>query len=257
MENQKRSFVKGKRTKRNYNKKKIVIVDDNTHTLTPTPTSSSDSTPTPTSSSDSIKIIKSGNTWADKLKSPPKKQLPVNKEFKNTNEVIKKENNKDNGFDIKLGSKYILWSHDISERNWSIDSYKKICTIETVSEFWRLFNNFIKLGMKFMHFFLMKDGINPTWEDPCNRNGGVCSFKVETTNAPIMWEDLNIKMVLEILSKNKGDINGLSISPKNTWTIVKIWNKNSINDLSKSLNDDILEKYRKYSIKYRPNAPEY
>jgi hypothetical protein len=110
MENQKRSFVKGKRTKRNYNKKKIVIVDDNTHTLTPTPTSSSDSTPTPTptSSSDSIKIIKSGNTWADKLKSPPKKQLPVNKEFKNTNEVIKKENNKDNGFDIFTDSSIVI-----------------------------------------------------------------------------------------------------------------------------------------------------
>lgn len=241
MENQKRTFRKGRRSKRNYNKKKIVVVDHEK----------------PSSSSDSNQNTKHENTWAERIKNPRKKQTPVNKELKDPTNVIKKEHNGDDGSNIKLKSKYILWSHDISERNWSIESYKKLCTIETVSEFWRLFNNFTKLGMKFMHFFLMKDGINPTWEDPNNRNGGVCSFKVETSNAPDIWEDLNIRMVLEQLSKNEGDINGLSISPKNTWTIVKVWNRNSNNDLSQTLKDDILEKYSKYSIKYRTNSPEF
>ncbi len=103
----------------------------------------------------------------------------------------------------------------------------------------------------------MKNGIEPIWEHDANRNGGVCSFRIELNNFEKLWEELNIRMVSGTLSKDSEDITGLSISPKNSWAIIKIWNKNSNNDLSTTLPKDIIDKYGKFGIRYKPNSPEY
>lgn len=196
---------------------------------------------------------KSSISWAERIKNPPKK----NEQKSPEKQKAKNDDNVDDGTKIYFNHSYILWAHDISEKDWSINGYKKLCKIENVSQFWRVFNNFSKLGVKFMHFFLMKDGVEPIWEDPENRNGGICSFRIEFTNAMEIWQYLNIRLVLETLTVVESDINGVSISPKNNWAIIKIWNKDCNNDLSKTLNNDILEKYKSYSIKYKSNSPEY
>lgn len=198
------------------------------------------------------------------------------KDYKNNQKIqIKKEWNdkqinifnnnilQDDGRFISLGHKYVLWGHDIYDKNWGVNSYKKLYTISNVSEFWRLFNNFNKLGLRFMHYYLMKDGIFPIWEDPSNYNGGMCSIKIELDEAIkkgeddlSIWTDLNIKFVCDLLITNNGgvdEINGISISPKNNWAIIKIWNKNGSNDLTKTLSSDILEKYKGYSMRYKVN----
>jgi hypothetical protein len=129
--------------------------------------------------------------------------------------------------------------------------------MDNVADFWKVFNNFKVLGMKFMHFFLMKDGVEPLWEHPQNRNGGVCSFKIELDGADDVWQNLCCKMVCDILNNQPDDINGISISPKNSWAIIKIWNKDSKNDLSTTLASDVIQKYESLSIKYREHTPEY
>jgi len=53
------------------------------------------------------------------------------------------------------------------------------------------------------------------------------------------------------------DINGISFTPKNNWAIIKIWNKDKNNDLTKLLHRDLLNKYKKVSIQYKKNEPEY
>ena len=73
-------------------------------------------------------------------------------------------------------------------------------------------------------FFLMKNGIFPNWEDPSNRLGGCLSFKVSSTNVIKEWSDIFLKCILEELLKDGNDkINGLSISPKKEFNIIKIW----------------------------------
>lgn len=166
-------------------------------------------------------------------------------------------NNCNDGSDILLNNKFTLWSHDIHNKNWSINGYKNICTFGDVSSFWKILNNFNKYGVKFNHFFVMKENIHPIWEHPINRNGGVCSLRVDLNSFESIWEDLNINMVCGKLTDNSDDINGLSISPKNNWAIIKIWNKDSNNDLSMCLSKNLLDKYSKYSIRYKPNSPEY
>jgi len=52
------------------------------------------------------------------------------------------------------------------------------------------------------------------------------------------------------------DINGLSICPKNVWCIIKIWNADASNDISKKMPPKIVDKFSKYSIVYKKNEPE-
>lgn len=166
-------------------------------------------------------------------------------------------NKSTNGDNVSLGRTYTLWSHDINNKFWDIGSYKKLVTVDNASGFWRVINNFSKIGVKFNHFFLMKNDVEPTWEHKDNRNGGVCSFKIELCRSADVFEYLSIKMVSGCLSSNSDDINGISLSPKNNWAIIKIWNKDSKYDLSKTLMPEILGKYSNLGIRYKANVPEY
>jgi len=163
----------------------------------------------------------------------------------------------DNGSNLLFSNKYILWCHDVYSKDWSINGYTKLCSIHSVSEFWRLFNNFNKLDYKHTHFFLMLDGINPIWEDPQNRNGGTCSFKVSIEESIDTFTTMCLYMVVNLLTSKYGDINGISLCPKPGSSNIKIWNKDKYNDLTISLHNDILEKYKSYSIIYKSNEPEY
>ncbi len=167
------------------------------------------------------------------------------------------------GQDVKFSNSYTLWMHDINNKEWGIESYKKLCKIDNVSDFWKLFNNFDKLWgsdekfSRYAHYFFMKEGIEPIWEHETNRNGGMCSFKLEINDSLPVWTDLIMRFVCDNLNKEPTDINGISISPKNSWAIIKIWNRENKNDLSKTLDHDILKKYGNLSIKYKSNSPEY
>lgn len=61
----------------------------------------------------------------------------------------------------------------------------------------------------------------------------------------------------EKLVDNVADINGISITPKNNWSIIKIWNRDKKNKIDRLLNKSILDKYKNVSIMYKENQPEY
>lgn len=158
---------------------------------------------------------------------------------------------------IPLAHNFILWCHDIASTDWSLQGYQKLCKITNVSEFWRLFNNFSKLGYKFNSFFFMREGIDPTWEHEMNRNGGTCSLRTDIGESLMIFEELCSYMVCNSLTDCPSDITGISFSPKNNWAIIKIWNSNKLNDLSVTLNTELLGKYKDLSIKYKENNPEF
>lgn len=165
--------------------------------------------------------------------------------------------NQPNGSDLILANNYILWSHDVYGKNWTINGYNKLCTINNVSHFWKVFNNVDKLGYRINNLFLMKEGVDPIWEHEENRNGGICSFKTDIDTALHLYETLCMRMLCHKLVDQLDDINGISFSPKNNSAIIKIWNKNHENDLTVTLHQDILENYKHMSIKYKSNSPEY
>jgi hypothetical protein len=162
-----------------------------------------------------------------------------------------------NGSDIMLADNYTLWYHSLTDKNWNIDSFKKMCTITNVSEFWRMINNFDKIGHRTRNLFLMKGDIYPMWEHPDNRNGGICSFRIELHNSLEIYENLCSHMVLGSLSDIPSDINGISFCPKGHTVFVKIWNRDRNNNLTKLMNKSILDKYCSLSVLYTPNKPEF
>nr|QBK89363.1 MAG: translation initiation factor 4E [Mimivirus LCMiAC02] len=163
------------------------------------------------------------------------------------------------GRNIELPHELMLWSHEIHSNNWYIDGYSKICDINNVSDFWKVFNNFEKMNTRSKHYYLMKSGIDPTWEHPSNSNGGQCSFRIEHSVAKELWENLCVRFVCNELYDDVDDINGLSYSPKNNWVIVKIWNKNGKNNIEAKLRTDLKKKLDddNISIKYKINIPEH
>jgi len=164
-------------------------------------------------------------------------------------------NSKD-GSDIPLSDFYTLYSHAARSNNWNLSSYEKMCNLYTVADFWKFMNNFSRLDIKSMQYFLMKNDIAPTWEDPMNRNGGKCSFKLEHVRSVELWEDMCIRMVCDVLTPNKDDITGIAYCPKNNYVIIQVWNNNGDNNISTMLPAIISYKYKDTNPQYKRIKPE-
>ena len=140
--------------------------------------------------------------------------------------------------EIKLESKWILWNHKLDNNSWSNDSYINIFEINNLLDYKLLKDNITLQNLQNTMFFLMRDNIFPTWEDPLNKDGCSASFKIPSLQINEIWNKLISYLICENIQKDIQDrdsINGISISPKKEFNIIKIWFKNNINDL-KSIN---------------------
>ena len=158
---------------------------------------------------------------------------------------------------LKLNNTWYLWYHH-HKNNWKIDGYKKIFKIDTIESFWDLYENFNLIGgIHNKQFFLMRENINPIWEDVHNKKGGSWSFKIPTFKAYDLWKELSIYIIGEMLVNDSMDINGLSISTKNEHiTVIKIWNKNKSKNNISLLPKSILNRFAN-NIMYKEHSPEY
>ena len=170
---------------------------------------------------------------------------------------VNNEDEESINLDTKLNDNWILWYHH-EKNNWKISGYRKIYKIETIKDFWELYKNFDRIGgINNQHFFLMREGIEPIWEDKKNQSGGCWSFKKMENESAQLWEDLSVRIVGENLLENNMDINGLSICLKRqSNSVIKIWNNNSKNNQINLLSKDILNKYGK-DILYIAHIPEF
>jgi hypothetical protein len=129
----------------------------------------------------------------------------------------------------KLSHQWTLWAHLPHDTNWSASSYKKIYDFETAEAAIAIFETLPpKLVMNCM-LFLMRKGIVPMWEDAKNRNGGCFSYKVANKEVNQAWKQLSYVTVGETISTNLTvlpHVNGITISPKKNFCIIKIWMAN-------------------------------
>lgn len=125
----------------------------------------------------------------------------------------------------KLHDSWTLWAHLPHDTDWSLSSYKKISTLETVEDTLTLYENLPEVIIKNCMLFLMRDGIQPIWEDEKNRNGGCFSYKIINKNVAYSWKNLSYVLLGETLTSEKLSkyINGITISPKKNFCIIKIW----------------------------------
>ena len=125
--------------------------------------------------------------------------------------------------EYKTTNKWCFYIHLQNNDNWDFSSYEKIMTINSVEEA-ILINNEINLEfIKKSIMFVMKNNIKPMWEDIENKNGGGFSFKVHNKHVENVWKTLFFMLIGDSLSKES--INGISISPKKSFCIIKVWMK--------------------------------
>lgn len=124
-----------------------------------------------------------------------------------------------------LNDIWTIYFHNPNDVNWENESYTLITTISDVNSFVDFFITFKDLLYKGM-FFIMRDDIMPRWEDEKNKSGGCFSYKLSKFNL----EDKLFELCSQILGETMGTtdeisnfINGISISPKKNYYIVRIW----------------------------------
>ena len=148
-----------------------------------------------------------------------------------------------NKYPLETG--WVLWYHNPSDQNWDLNSYKNIAEINSLEDYcimknsWNLCLPNITEGM----FFLMRKKNNqyiyPQWEDKHNRKGGYWSLKISKEDSEMAWYELIMYTIGETLTNDKYDslkINGISISPKKYFCILKIWNNDKSNSENNLLN---------------------
>ena len=136
--------------------------------------------------------------------------------------------------DQKFETKWTLWFHKVDDSDYSLASYKKLYEVKTIRDFCKMINTIPSFtsGM----FFFMKGDIEPLWENKDNITGGMWKFKLTKKSADKIWNTTMASLCGNSLTNDAEYmkcITGISISPKITNCIIKIWNNdNTITDAS-------------------------
>jgi len=135
-----------------------------------------------------------------------------------------------------LNSKWVLYYHDSYDKNWNISSFQNIIEISYTNQLIAINESMPEFVIKNGMLFLFRQGINPFWEDPKNKDGGFLSFKLDNSVVHNVWKSFVYGLCGETLFKNvnlNSFVNGISISPKKSFCIIKIWMSGSYFNFSK------------------------
>ena len=157
-----------------------------------------------------------------------------------------------------LSDKWTIWAHLPHDIDWSLKSYSKILTFNHIEEIITLNNTIPEIMIKNCMLFMMKDGITPIWEDKKNRNGGCFSYRISNKHIAEIWNTLCYKIVGKTCCKNKKlleTINGITVSPKKNFCILKIWLSTS--DFQNPSEIENFENFTSTGCIFKRHNPEY
>lgn len=155
----------------------------------------------------------------------------------------------ENGSKVDIGMKrnndlhttfdeWVLYAHYSHVKDWSLSSYIRIHNINTLEDMVCL-NKYITSDLiTNCMLFIMRQDIKPIWEDKENKNGGCFSYKIDNSSAESIWKRLSYFLISENISTDldfMSKVNGITISPKKHFCILKLWMK----DCSHETNDKI------------------
>ena len=164
-----------------------------------------------------------------------------------------------NNYNHLLNNEWVLWGHLPHNADWSIASYIKIATFKYLEEAISVTESLPPTLVENCMLFLMKKGINPTWEDPRNRGGGVFSYKVMSKLVNKCWKDLTYVIVGDTVSKDKvfvENVTGITISPKKNFCIIKIWMTDCSKQNPAVVTSD-LKGLNNYGCLFKKHTPEF
>jgi hypothetical protein len=157
-----------------------------------------------------------------------------------------------------LSDTWILWAHLPHDTDWSIKSYTKIFEFNTLEQAVTITEMLPPKLIVNCMLFLMRKGINPIWEDERNRNGGCFSYKIINKDVPGTWKQMSYLLVGETMTDNVkmlSHINGITISPKKNFCIMKVWVANCLFQDATVIRD--VEGVSSHGCLFKRHVPEY
>lgn len=122
----------------------------------------------------------------------------------------------------------MYFHHPDDNSNYELESYQKIAEIANEEQLDYVMKQFQPQQFYCGMFFYIKSGCSPKWEK--FPNGGYWSYIIPNDLVHTTWAN-----IIQLLSTNQLLVNplpqyqhlvGLSISPKKTFSILKIWSSN-------------------------------
>lgn len=130
---------------------------------------------------------------------------------------------------IPSGS-WTLYFHSPEETKWTLNTFISLGSMKTWRDFWSVMDTLGTDAFSEGMFFVMRDPIPPLWENHQNIRGGYYSFRCQKRDAADSYLNYIIAAMIGQLTRNAtNQINGISISPKRGFNIIKVWNQTSVN----------------------------
>jgi hypothetical protein len=117
-----------------------------------------------------------------------------------------------------------MYFHSPEETKWTLNTFVSLGPMKTWNDFWNIMEalniEYLSDGM----FFMMRDPSPPLWESSQNIRGGCYSFRYPKKEAHDAYLDFIIAAMLGSVTTPENRINGITISPKRGFNIIKLWN---------------------------------
>lgn len=127
----------------------------------------------------------------------------------------------------QLSETWTAYAHLPHDTDWTLKSYKNLLSTTCLEEFIAFNETLPAVVVSNCMLFIMKNDVKPIWEDTYNKDGGCFSYKISNTNVPQIWKKISYQLIgnnlLRSDCKKKNNINGITISPKKNFCIIKIW----------------------------------
>jgi hypothetical protein len=123
---------------------------------------------------------------------------------------------------------WTLFYHPSEGRDWTLPSFTTFGPMKTWGQYLAIIKELKPETLSDGMFFLMRNDIPPLWENHNNVYGGAYSFRVLKNKAGPAFVRYGLAAMLkEVAKDSRNVINGLSISPKTSHNIIKVWNTDS------------------------------
>ncbi|KAG5498556.1 hypothetical protein JKF63_02842 [Porcisia hertigi] len=111
--------------------------------------------------------------------------------------------------------------------------------VDSIPTFWRVLNNIAAPSeLQLSTLYLFRDGIDPKWEDPANRDGGIVKVKVTAAQVDEAWELLLCRTIGDSWSPSvRETVNGVVLKVRERAYWLELWVTKDSSALQKDLAD--------------------
>jgi len=120
---------------------------------------------------------------------------------------------------------WTLYFHSAEESKWTLQTFQSLGSMTTWSDFWNVMEGLRVDTLSEGMFFLMRDPSPPLWESHHHIRGGCYSFRCPKKDVCDVFLAYAIACILnKVTTSPEHRSNGISISPKRGFNIIKVWN---------------------------------